>query len=463
MRFVDREPEIRLLGDALRLSRRRLHGVLVYGPRRIGKTELVTRFARRRKHLYFFVYAYKTPQALLADFEGELRRAGFLGERETVRSWEDAVDVLFERGKGRVVIFDEFQNFRSVYPAMFSILQRKIDASRSSPVLAIYVGSAVGMMREVFEGSKSPLYGRIQSKLKVDPLGYEHVRALCRDLGYRRETEAVQLYSLFGGYPKYYSAIEEFRLGGAPVLDLIDRFYLSEQAIFASEVPDILREEFGRRRGVYYTVIEAVATGHTKISEIASYVGLATTSVTRHLNELVEYHHMLVRRAPIGEKRPARRGVYAIANPAFRFWFRTIHRNLSLYESREFETLRRMVREDLPAFVGRGFEEICLELLRRMNRAGRLPVRCDEIGTWWHKDQEIDALGIQKRGDELLACEVKWSENVNAESILAALKAKLAHVPIRRAREHCVVIARSFSRKTKEATLISVDEFSRYF
>lgn len=464
MKFVDRRTELAQLAEAARFAKTGLHAVLILGPRRIGKTELVRRFAGRRGGLYFFVTAQKTPETLLADFQRELQRAGWLGPRESVTDWDDAVDALFERARGRLAVFDEFQNFQSVHPAIFSTFQRKIDASKRSPLCLVFIGSLVGMMRDLFERQKSPLYGRLQRRMRLEPLAYADVRTLVRGLGWRRERDAVSLHALFGGFPKYYAAIEDYGLGGAPVEDVIDRFWLSDHALFGSEVPDLLREEFGRRRGVYYTILEAVATGHTKFSEIASYAGMTSTSVTRHVNELVEYHQLLVRRVPAGEKAGARRSLYGLANPAFRFWFRFVHRNLSLYESKNFPALRRLVHEDLPSFVGLEFERVCLQMLRRLNERGRLPARFDELGPWWKGDVEIDALGLQRRGGgDLLAAEFKWSDGVDGAGVAADLRAKLGRVPFGARRVHLMVVARSFRTRSRDAACLSIEDVGRAF
>jgi len=111
--------------------------------------------------------------------------------------------------------------------------------------------------------------------------------------------------------PKYYVAIEDFELERKPLLDVITFFFLRENAPFGMEVLDILRQEFGKRKGTYYTILEAIATGHTKLNEIATYAGLNMTSITRYLSDLVDTYEVVERSVPVTEDRKEYFGIIA--------------------------------------------------------------------------------------------------------------------------------------------------------
>jgi AAA+ ATPase superfamily predicted ATPase len=301
MKFINRQNELKELEDCYAFSRKRLFSVMIYGMRRVGKTELIKEFSKNKVSIYFFVYDNKTSKALLGEYESELKRKRIIEPLVRLETWDDFADILFEKCRDRIVIFDEFQNFREIYPAIFSIFQRKFDDNKDIPILVIFSGSLIGMIKRTFEDMKAPLYGRLKTKLKLSPLSYKDTRTMLKILSYKKEADIVGFFSIFGGIPKYYVAIEDFNLEGKPLMDVLIYLFLRENAPFGYEVLDVLRQEFGKKKGTYYTILEAIATGHTKLNEIATYTGRNMTSITRYLNDLTEKYEMVGRIVPVTE------------------------------------------------------------------------------------------------------------------------------------------------------------------
>lgn len=468
MRFVDREAELKELEECYKFSRKRLFSVVLYGMRRVGKTELIKEFSKNKDSVYFFVYDNKTSRALLSEFEGELKRRKIIEPLVRLETWEDFIDVIFEKCRNRLVVFDEFQNFREIYPAIFSVLQRKFDDNKDVPLLMLFSGSLIGMIKRTFEDLKAPLYGRIKAKIKLTPLSYRDARTMIKALGYSKEADAVQFFSIFGGIPKYYVAIEDFDLGGKPLMDVLTYLFLRENAPFGYEVLDVLRQEFGKRKGTYYTILEAIATGHTKLSEIATYAGRNTTSITRYLDDLTDKYEMVGRIVPVTEDPDkTRKSVYAIKNPVMAFWFRYIHKNITLFEGKNFAEIVSILKKDLGSYEGRRFESVAREFLTELNGRGMLPAKFPKIGTWWgayrendeRRTAEIDIVALDETAREILFCECKWQDRVDAKKILAELKEKAKFVQWNNdaRKEHYAVFAKSFKEKVKEPGVLLFD------
>jgi len=156
MKFINRQIELRELEECYSFSKKRLFSVVIYGMRRVGKTELIKEFSRNKESIYFFVYDNKTSNALLSEYEGELKRNKIIDPLVKLETWENFVDMLFEKCRGKIVIFDEFQNFREIYPALFSVFQRKFDDNKDIPILMLFSGSIIGMIKRTFEDMKAP-------------------------------------------------------------------------------------------------------------------------------------------------------------------------------------------------------------------------------------------------------------------------------------------------------------------
>ena len=271
-------------------------------------------------------------------------------------SWDKFFEICTTRNLPPLV-FDEFQNFIEVEPSVFGMLQKNIDLHENNHGLIIFAGSLIGLMKKMFQGSKEPLYGRIKRGNKINPLSLPSCFEIGKELNLKKE-EMLKLYSLFGGYPKYYAAIEDFDLKSRTALEIIDALFLCSGAPLEEEVNVILSQEFGGRSGVYYSILEAIAMGNNRLSSIASYLNVPATSITRQLNELKNHFELIEVEMPYCGKR----GIYVIKHPLLEFWFSLIYKNFSDYASRNPVFINK-IKENLNSFYGRAFERVAREYL----------------------------------------------------------------------------------------------------
>jgi len=474
VKFIDREEELEELERAQRLAARRLFVTLIFGQRRVGKTELVKQFEKGKKHLHFFVYEGKTEEAIREDFEKEMKEKGVLRPEVSIPSLDELVRFIFREGRGYVVVFDEVQNMRNIYPAFFSVLQREIDENPDTPLHLILLGSVIGLVKVLFEDAKSPLYGRVKSVIRLKPFRYRQVRLFLKALGYRREEDFVRFYSVFGGLPKYYVAIDDYAMNGKDIFEVLKFFFFRDNAPFREEIQGILRQEFGRGKSYFYSLLEAVATGHTKLTEISSYMKSAPTSITPFLSDLLDYYEIIERVPRAGDER-GRKSVYLIKSPLFRFWFRYVYPNIGWLERGEYGRILEELKRTFNSFVGMGFERVCVEALEEMSRRNELPIKFETIGPYWGKlrrggqrvEFEIDAVALNGRTGEILFAECKWQEGVDAAKVLRELREKAGFVEWRRGRrkEYYAVFAKSFRRRVREpgVLLFDLEELRRIF
>ncbi|ADT85048.1 ATP-binding protein [Thermococcus barophilus] len=351
----------------------------------------------------------------MREYEEILRKKGVITKYERISSWDEFFEVLFERFNGAVV-FDEFQDFQRVEPSIFSTLQKFIDIYENRKnLMLIFTGSTVGMIEKLFRDSKEPLYGRIKRELHVKELGIKASYEMSRELGIDDIDDFMKLYAVFGGFPRYYVAIEDERLEGKSAEEIIRALFFSPSAPLEEEVPRILSLEFGRRSGVYYDMI-------------AGYMNREETSLTRQIKELVDYFKLLsYDKAILGKER-----VLYIRHPLLNFWFRFIHPRLSEYEAMR-EDLGKEVISMLPDYTGKRFDFICRELLWILNAREELPFKFTEIGRHWgyyrengqRKVYEIDVVALSQDKKKALFGECKWrNKPINGEKLLEELKRK---------------------------------------
>ena len=464
MKFINREQELAKLEEYYKFSQKGLFTVAIVGLRRVGKTTLVKEFIKNKKSLYFFVYDSKTSIDLLREFREELRKEKIITELETIDSWNLFFETIFSRCKHYIIIFDEFQNFHSVDTAVFSILQKYCDEFKETPLNLIMLGSLIGLFKRIFEDRKQPLYGRISAKINLQPFTFEYSIKTMHILRYRNFEEMLRTYGIFGGFPKYYAAIEQFDLLGKDYLNIIEYLFIQENAPLENEVPDILRQEFGRRSSLYYSVIRSIASGKTKLNEIAATLKMKESSITRHLKELEEKFNLIISLKPIGNKKTTR---YFINHPLIEFWFAFVYDKFSYYTLKNTQQIMDDIKDKFNSYFGRRFEEICKELLIQLNTREKLFFNLEYLSNWWgfkredneRRVVEIDLIGLNQKTKQILFIESKWKNNVDAEETLKELEMKSKYVNWHegKRKEYFCIIAKSFKRKFSRKNVLLLD------
>ncbi|NOZ69889.1 MAG: AAA family ATPase, partial [Deferribacteres bacterium] len=201
MEFVDRERQLRALEKSWQGKEARF--VVIYGKRRIGKTELIKQFVKKKPHIYFLAQKINEHENLKSlgevvseFFDDEiLRRRGF-------ENWKWFFEYLRNRIKKRLVlVIDEFPYLAEANKGISSIFQAGWDEYlKNTPVFLILCGSSISMMEEETLSYKSPLYGRRTGQIFLKPFPFSVARRFYPYLSFER---CLELFSIAGGNPGY--------------------------------------------------------------------------------------------------------------------------------------------------------------------------------------------------------------------------------------------------------------------
>ena len=429
MKFYDRETELALLQDLTERSAQYSQFTAIFGRRRIGKTELVRQHLQNRG-IYFFVEK-RPSNALLAEFSATLK--SHIAHAPAFTDWKDFFVFLFAETQHQhmVVVFDEFQNFLTVEPAIYSILQGVWDTwHKQSRIHLIAIGSVVGLMKKVFQDAKEPLYGRLTQEIDLSPLPIDATYQIATDLGFQSPTDILTLYGIFGGMPRYYEIIESMGLGGSTIPHILHQALFTPFAPFRNEMRDIILSEFGNTAHTYLAILEAIATGKTRLSEIAGPAGLPATSLSKYLRELSDLFDLIEREVPITERSwKTKKSRYKIRDPFITFWMRFIYRQLSIYESGNFPYFLNRLNTSISEFMGFAFENITREVLIKLNHHNAAPFYFHRIGRWWDRQSEIDLVALNPETRQSLFVECKWTSTPVGTDVLQALKHRAQKLP----------------------------------
>ncbi|MFQ5830502.1 MAG: ATP-binding protein [Candidatus Methylomirabilia bacterium] len=427
MKFVDRETELGWLQQ--RWSARGAQLLIVYGKRRVGKTELLKQFIRDRRAIY--VLADRRPeQEQLKEVAARLGRHfgdAFIG-RKGFETWLEAFEYLKTQLPGKTakgadklaLVIDEYPYLVENNRATSSLFQKGWDETLAHlPLHLILCGSSVAMMESETLIQRAPLYGRRTGDLLVRPLDFAGVRQF---LPKRWSFEkCVEVYAVLGGMPGY---LQQFDLD-ADLEENIREQILTPGAFLFREVDFLLKEELREPRN-YLAILRAIGQGKRKFGEIINDTGLAKNVLHKYLHVL-ENLQLIVRDVPVTEKAPQRskRSLYSLQEPFVAFWFECVYPYGSDLELGEPGPALQHVRQILPHFLGRAYERIAREVIRRSNV---LPFPLHRIGRWWDNQDEIDVVGINEEANAILFGEVKWSPKPIGTDILRKLQAKATRV-----------------------------------
>jgi AAA+ ATPase superfamily predicted ATPase len=414
--FVNRHRELQLLEE--RYQSATAEFFVLYGRRRVGKTELLTQFCHNKRHI-FFVADLDVEPVLRASFSAAVN-AELYGSNAAMAVYSSWPDIFMALASGAqqerlIVVLDEFTYLVDAHPPLASILQRLWDTELvHSKLMIILCASYVGMMEEAVLGYHAPLYGRRTGQYLLEPLEFHDARQFFPNY---ELVDQVRAYAIFGGIPAYLRTLSP----GQPLLDCVQQSILTRGTFLYDEVRFLLQQELREPR-VYFAILEAIAAGRRRANEIAQATGL--TSVSAYL-ETLQGLRLIERVVPVTESQPhkSRRGLYRLCDHFFQFWFRFVHPNRTLLERGGAQVaLSTQIAPHLDQFTGNTFQAICSQFVWRLGLSNRLPFLPLRVGGWWRANEEIDLIAVGQ--EAVLLGECKWSRNLVGVDILRNLERK---------------------------------------
>lgn len=421
--FIGREAELKFLQDKYTEERGQL--IVLYGRRRVGKTETLREFCKDKPHV-FFSCTQTTDLVQLRNFSSRMFKENIPAKNyiSEFADWEKAFRAVLDLPYGnqkKLLVIDEFPYMCRGNKSIPSILQNLWDAElRDSNVMIILCGSAMSFIEKELLSEKNPLYGRATGIYKMKEMGFYDAIKFFPEYSDR---DKVLTYAVLGGIPHY---LRQWN----PKLSVdenIKRNILTKGCILYSEVEFLLHQEL-RETPIYNSIIEAVALGNTKLNDISQKSLLEDTAKTsvylKNLMELGIVEREFSVDAKIKEQANSGRGTYRLTDNFFRFWYAFGFANYSQLEDGDVDGVYEyVVKPALHEFASFAFEDVCREFVRMLQKKNELPFRYSKMGRWMGKttvrdekasdglrtaETEIDLLCIGKDAREYLVGECKF-------------------------------------------------------
>lgn len=401
MRFYNRTEEIAELRRIKDLAYNE-HSMLTVltGRRRIGKTSLILNAMQDEKIVYLFV-SRKSEADLCNSYCSAIEKAlGVFVPQMT--AFSDVFCFLLEQGinKTFTLVIDEFQEFTNINGSIFSDIQNHWDQYRAKTHINFIVsGSIYSLMTKIFKDRKEPLFGRADAIMKLAPFSTSVLKEIMQDYkpDYTND-ELLALYTYTGGIPKYVELLVDNTALSIP--NMI-RYICQSDSPFIDEGKNLLIQEFGKKYGNYFSILDAIASGLNTQSQIEAFMG--EKSIGGQLSKLETVYEVIRKQRPILAKDGSQTVRYEVSDNFLRFWFRYIEKNRSLIEMGNFKGLSKIIMSDYDTYSGSALERYFKQKLAESNdyRA---------IGSWWEpkgEQNKIDIVAITLDNKDALIVEVK--------------------------------------------------------
>ncbi len=402
--FIGRDKELKGLDQLYKSDK--FEFAVIYGRRRVGKTALINHFINEKKAIYFMGVESNEKQNLENFSKSIIEFSSGIQTETTFASYQAALEYIFKLAdKERVILaIDEYPYVARASRSLASTLQMLIDKYKdNSKLMIILCGSSMSYMEDQVLSYKSPLYGRRTAQMKIEAFDFYES---CKYLKGMPDEDKAYVYGIVGGTPQYLIQIND----KLSIEDNVKNTYLNPMSFLYEEPLNLLKQEV-REPAIYNAIITAIATGHSRMSEISTKVGESTTVCSGYLKNLISLG-IIKKETPYGEK-DSKKSIYSIEDNMFYFWYRFVLDNTSVIARGAVDLVYKRIETQLNDYMGSVFEDICRQYLWKLLLKGEMPIEFVSLGRWWGNDArkktqtEIDIMGEQDSSSAFFA-ECKW-------------------------------------------------------
>ena len=284
-----------------------------------------------------------------------------------------------------------------INPSVYSDMQRIWDLNKDEAHINLIVGGSVQtLIKKIFESKKEPLFNRQTALIHLKPFAPSILKKILATYNpaYTAE-DLLALYSFTGGVPKY---VESLMDAGATNREKMIETIVRPDSIFLAEGKNLLIEEFGKDYGIYFSILTAIASGHTQRSQIENIIG---KEIGGYMSMLEDTYNIIHKRLPLFHTTNTNVR-YELNDSFIIFWFRFIFKYNHILEIEAFDALRRIIERDYNTFSGKRLEQYFKE---KLIEEGKSTI----IGQWWSRngENEIDLISVNELNRQATFYEIK--------------------------------------------------------
>ena len=423
MNFIGRQDELGILKKAYESND--YEGIVVYGRRRIGKSELIKESYKNTDLISLYYECVDASEETNAKFLSEKISEVFNMPTPNFVSIRECLKFIFTQSldKPVVLVLDEYPYLRKNNYSLDSIIQTIVDEYKNKCHLKfILCGSYVAVMEEILS-SKNPLYGRFSIKINVRQMNYYDS---AKFYPLMTNEDKVAIYSVFGGVPYYNQFIDDKLSVEENIINLV----ASPNSRLLTEAKDFVALEINKMANANET-FTAIAAGNKKFSDILNKSHVTSSPTLVDVLKKLEDMDAISRVSPINDE-SRKKAIYEICDRLTLFYYRYIFRRLSFFgtmNSKDF--FNEFIKEDFyEHFVPKEFERISAQYLIKQNIERKINPPLYNVGKYYYDDPinktngEFDVVTMNKNGYDFY--EVKFTKELVDDSVVNEEKYQLS-------------------------------------
>lgn len=427
MKFIGRFNELNVLKKAYETDG--YEGILIYGRRRIGKSELIKHSYRDETCKVVYFEATKVSEESNTLAFNEIIASAFNIPVPNFKTFKDALDYVFKRSLNEkiILVIDEYPYLREKIVACDSVFQNVIDTyAMSCHLKLILCGSYVDIMENLLD-QDNPLYKRLSININLKQMDYYESALFYPH--YSNE-DKVRIYSVFGGLPYYNRYVDDTM----SVKENIIRLIASPDARFNGDPERALEKEIVKMTNANEAFM-AIARGYCKFGDIFTHSNVTSTpTLADVLNKLISMD-IVKKESPMNDEN-SKKSIYSISDRLTLFYYRYIFPKASYFSTMPSNAFfDEFIAEDFETqYVPKQFEEVAKQYLLRKNRAGEITPVLYKIGKYYyddpknHRNGEFDIVTQNKDGYDFY--EVKFTKHPIDDHVVATEVEQLKSVGI---------------------------------
>lgn len=424
--FIGRKRELQVLSDLY--ERNHLTMAVIYGRRRVGKSTLITEFIKDKRAV-FYTASKVGRERNLELFSRQAASVLDPAYANAVFSETTHVfDFITEKtgDEKLILVIDELPYWAEKDESLLSVLQKYIDVDwHDKNMMIILCGSALSFMENKVMSEKSPLFGRRDTQIRLEPFNYLEAALFVPE--YSLEEKAL-CYGVTGGVARYLALIDSSK----NMDENIKKLFFHTDGYLYDEPRNLLSQEFSDI-ALVNNVIEQIASGENTLNTIAGKVRESEPTVSYTLGRLIAVG-LVEKKKCITEETNKKKTQYVLKDSMFKFWYQFIPKAGSVIEMGQGEVYYdRIVKPVLHSFMGGVFEEMCRYFTLAQGISGKYGGFITEAGSWWGTEQivinstkkyqsaDIDVVAISQSDKTAVVGECKYKNEKIDKSVYETL------------------------------------------
>lgn len=437
-RFVGREKELKSLEEMY--QRKGFDFTVVYGRRRIGKTELIKEFVKNKKCIRFTSYKAGA-QILLTSFCSQVGLQLLGSEDFYLPSFEAVFRFIAKQAEKEklVLVLDEFPYLAKSDESVISLLQVFCDNEfKSTQLKLILSGSSKSFMEDKVLGEDSPLYGRRTLQIKLKAFSLKESAMLLSSW----DREAVTIaHSICGGVPLYLNYFSQYN----SVEEALKKLFFTSNGILCNEAQILLQME-GYGSVTYNDILTVLSSGTNEVKKIAEKIRAETATVSAALKKLKEIG-ICEAVEMVGSKTSKKS--WSVEDDFFRFFYAYVQPYTSLIDIDYAEAPYNKMIIALPQFVGKAIEKECRVYVLKHSSFSLTRIGFCQMGDpETRRNEEVDIVGYSA-DKEWCFGECKWRNTPCSLEVYNILLHRSFLISSAPEREYWIISKSGFSDELK--------------